>query len=489
MHANSAARYSNVSPREAARELLRRQDAQTSLLAFTEYTVPGYIPGYVHQQIAAAFDRVEAGEVDRLLILTCPQHGKSQLSSQRYPAYSLGRNPAHDVISASAVAMLAEKFGQDVRNCISSREYQNLFPGTRLAEDSQAKGQWRTQSGGSYYAVGIGGAVMGRGATRLVIDDPFASMEEAQSQRARDRVWDWYTGTAYNRVRPGGAIVVICHRMHEDDLAGRLLASQDNGDKWTVVELPVSGVPLWPERFNTEFYARLKAVTPPLYWSALYEQNPQPEEGTFFKREWFWFYKPEEARLVRKYLSSDFAFTENGGDYTEIGIHGVGVEKGETRLYLCMDGWYGQADQVDWVDQYLALVKRHRPIVEFGEGGMPRRASEGLITRMRREQHIPGGRVEWVPSVNDKVSRAASLRAMASMGRVGLPDNDYGHRVLAQLLGFPAAKHDDAVDMCGLMARVLDQAHPAMAVASKPRVVKDRWDKAFEGDEGGSWRV
>lgn len=489
MPPSSAATSSCISPQAAARELLRRDDSTASLLAFTEYTTPGYRPGYIHKVIAEQFDRVSRGEIDRLMLLCPPQHGKSALGSQRFPAYRLGLTPRRDVISASATSLLAEKFGQDVRNCISSHEYQNLFPGTRLAEDSQAKGQWRTQSGGSYYAVGIGGAVMGRGADDLVIDDPFSSMVDAQSQVMRNKVWDWYTGTAYNRVRPGGSISLICHRMHQDDLAGRLLASQDSGDKWTVVELPVSGVPLWPERFNPEFYARLKAVTPPLYYSALYEQNPQPEEGTFFKKEWFWFYKPDETRLVRKYLSSDFAFTENGGDYTEIGIHGVGFEKGETRLYLCMDGWYGQADQVNWVDQYLALVKRHRPIVEFGEGGMPRRASEGLITRMRREQHIPGGRVEWVPSVSDKVSRAASLRAMASMGRVGLPDNDYGHRVLAQLLGFPAAKHDDAVDMCGLMARVLDQAHPAMAVVNKPRVVKDRWDKAFEGDEGGSWRV
>ncbi len=469
--------------------MLRRRQARQSLLAFTDYTTPNYQSGYVHQQIAAAFDRVEAGEVDRLMILTCPQHGKSVLSSQNYPAYSLGRDPKHDVISASAVAMLAEKFGQDVRNKVASPEYQRLFPGTSLAEDSQAKGQWRTSKGGSYYAVGIGGAVMGRGADRLIIDDPFASMEEAQSQRARDRVWDWFTGTAYNRVRPGGAIVLICHRMNEDDLAGRLLAAQDSGDKWTVVELPVSGKPLWPERFDQAFYDRLKAVTPPLYWSALYEQNPQPEEGTFFKREWFWRYKPDDVPTVRKYMTSDFAFTENGGDFTELGIHGVCQSDRETKLYLCMDGWYGQQDQVNWVDQYMALVQRHRPLVEFSEAGMPRRASEGLITRVRRERKIPGGLVEWIPSLTDKVSRATSLRAMASMGRVGLPDNDYGERVLTQLLGFPAAKDDDAVDMVGLMARVIDQAHPAMAITQRPKVSRDRWDRAFEGDEGNSWRL
>lgn len=464
-----------------------RRDARRGLLKFTEAVTPRYQTGRVHRIISDQLDRVESGEVDRLMLLVCPRHGKSLLASQRYPAYALGRNPALSIISASATAPLAEDHGREVRNLIESDEYRALFQ-TKLAEDSTAKGKWLTQDGGGYYAVGIGGAIMGRGADRLIIDDPFASMAEAQSQTTRDKVWNWYQGSAYNRLQPGGAIVLIQHRMHEDDLAGRLLASQDNGDKWTVVELPVSGVPLWPERFNPEFYARLKAVTPPLYWSALYEQNPQPEEGTFFQRAWFWFYNPQDAK-GRKYLTSDFAFTENGGDFTEIGIHGVYQDRGETKLYLCLDGWYGQQDQVNWAEEYMTLVARHRPVVEFGEGGMTRRASEGLLTRVRRERKAPGGKIEWMPSVSDKVARAASLRAMASMGRVGLPDNDYGHRVLAQLLGFPAGKHDDAVDMVAMMARAIDQAHPAMALGAKPTVVKDRWDKAFDGDEGGSWRV
>jgi hypothetical protein len=332
---------------------------------------------------------------------------------------------------------------------------------------------------------------MGRGGELGLIDDPFATWEDGQSQLSRDKAWDWYTGTFYNRMRPGAPIIVIQHRMHEDDLVGRLLARQaEGGDRWEVVELPAHlDDPPWPERYDRKSLERIKANTDHLKWSALYLQNPQPEDGTFFKREWFWFYDPGKVPTVRKYLSSDFAFTENGGDFTEIGIHGVLQEKGETRLYLCLDGWYGQADQVNWVDQYLSLVQRHRPAVEFGEGGMPRRAAEGLITRVRRERQIPGGRVEWIPSMADKVSRATSLRAMASMGRVGLPDNDYGQRVMSQLLGFPSAKYDDCVDMCGLMARVIDQAHPAMALQPKAVVRIDKWDRVFDGDGAESWRT
>lgn len=470
---------------------MRRDEAAESLLRFSEYTTPNWKPGKIHRVICDQLDRVVRGEVDRLMLLCPPQHGKSTVASRRFPAYLLGKNPQTDVISASATAQLAEEFGRDVRNCIGSHDYKNLFPGTQLAEDSQAKGRWNTAQGGGYYAVGIGGALMGRGAELGLIDDPFATWEDGQSQLSRHKAWEWYRGTFYNRIRPGGKIIVIQHRMHEDDLVGRLLAQQaSGGDRWEVVELPADlNDPPWPERYDRAALERIKANTDPLKWSALYMQNPQPEEGTFFQKDWFWFYDPATVPTTRKYLTSDFAFTENGGDYTEIGIHGVMQERGETKLYLCLDGWYGQADQMDWVEQYLALVQRHRPMVEFGEGGMPRRASEGLILKLRRERHIPGGRVEWLPSVNDKVSRASALRAMASMGRVGLPDNDYGHRILGQLLGFPGAKYDDAVDMCGMMARVIDHAHPAMALGGRPVIVKDKWDRAFESDEGDSWRV
>jgi len=172
------------------------------------------------------------------MLLLPPQHGKSHIASRRYPAFTLGRDPRHDIISASATSTLAEEFGRDVRNLLATREYRALFS-TTLAEDSQAAGHWKTQEGGSYYAVGIGGALMGRGATRLIIDDPFATMADAQSENARDRVWDWYVGTAYNRVRPKGAIVLIQHRMHEDDLAGRLIERQKaGGDTWEIVLLP-----------------------------------------------------------------------------------------------------------------------------------------------------------------------------------------------------------------------------------------------------------
>jgi hypothetical protein len=162
---------------------------------------------------------------------------------------------------------------------IAGDKYRVLF-NTALAPDSHAKGKWHTSAGGLYYSLGIEGNVMGRGAHVMLIDDPFASMGDALSEVTRKTVWDWYSGTAYNRLMPGGAIILINHRMHEDDLAGRLLAQQAaGGDRWEVVELPAisdDGAALWPQAYPIEALARIRLNTQARFWSALYQQRPAP---------------------------------------------------------------------------------------------------------------------------------------------------------------------------------------------------------------------
>src|SRR5262249_22762121 len=209
---------------------------------------------------------------------------------KRFPAWYLGRQPHKQFISVSATAELAYDFGRDVRNIISSQEYREVFD-TTLAEDSQAKGKWHTSHGGVFYAIGIDGSVMGRGGDVILIDDPYASMQDALSETTRENVWKFYQGTLYNRLQPGGAIVLINHRMHEDDLTGRLLAQQAaGGDQWTVVELPAineQGEALWPEAYPLEALERIRRNTLPRFWSALYQQRPAPDEGDYFLRDWF----------------------------------------------------------------------------------------------------------------------------------------------------------------------------------------------------------
>jgi len=390
------------------------------------------------------------------------------------------------VISASATAQLAEEFGREVRNCIDSQEYRALFPNTQLAEDSQAKGRWSTNEGGGYYAVGMGGALMGRGGELGIIDDPFATWEEAQSQLTRDKAWDWYTGTFYNRIRPGGPIIVIQHRMHEDDLVGRLIEQQNHGgDKWEIIELPaLLDDPPWIERYDRAALERIKAISGPRKWSALYLQNPTPDEGTFFKREWFRFY--QKPPLLNHFMSSDFAVTEEGGDFTSLGTHGIDANDD---LYLAVDYWSGQTSADVWVDKICDQILAKKPFAFFGESGVIKRSVEPFLKKRMRERKA-FCRIDdcWLPSISDKASRALALQARAAMGKVLLPDNEHGHKILTQLLQFPAGKYDDDVDMCGLMARAIDQSHPAIASVAKQKPAQPDYG-GFEDKDEDNWKV
>lgn len=394
----------------------------------------------------------------------------------------LGIDPHADVISASATAQLAEEFGREVRNCIGSQEYRNIFPDTKLAEDSQAKGRWNTEQGGGYYAVGVGGALMGRGGNLGLIDDPFATWDDAQSELQREKVWDWYTGTFYNRIRPGGPIIVIQHRMHEDDLVGRLLQQQAaGGDRWEVVELPANlDDPPWPERYDRAALERIKAISGPRKWSALYMQNPTPDEGTFFKREWFEFFDPKKI-TGHAYTTGDFAVTEGEGDYTEIGTHKFYSDT----LYLACDGWRGQTSADQWIERAVDQFAAHKPMCFFGETGPIRRSVEPFLTRRMRERRAYC-RLEWLTRGHDKATCARPLQAMAAMGRVKIADTEYGHHLLNQMLQFPAGKYDDAVDMAALIGMAIDQAHPALLVKPVEKPKRDGWD---DDNEVSSWKV
>lgn len=462
---------------------MRRRQARSNLRSFTEYSTPNWHAGKIHRQICAQLDRVERGEIDRLMLLCPPQHGKSQITSRRYPAYMLGKDARRDIIAASATAELAEGFGRDVRNCVLSEEYQNLFPDTQLAEDSHAKGRWNTSQGGSYYAIGVEGQLFGKGGAGIV-DDPFGSWADAQTQLKRDKVWAWYTGTFYNRIRPGEPIVVIQHRMHEDDLAGRLIAHQQSGgDKWEIVELPaLVDDPPWVERYDKPALERIRANSDPRQWSALYLQNPTPDEGTFFQRAWFDFYDPAKVEGGHLYTTGDFAVTEGGGDFTELATH----RYLDGTLYLACAGWYGQTAADEWIERLIDQFARFKPLCFYGESGPIRRSIEPFLTRRMRERK-KFCRLEWLPRPHDKPTMARPLQAMASAGQVKLPDNEYGHRLLNQLLNFPAGKLDDAVDMAALMALAIDQAHSGVVVRLEKKPKKDNWDDDLDDQRVSLW--
>jgi predicted phage terminase large subunit-like protein len=351
-----------------------------------------------------------------------------------------------------------------------------VFPSVELAPDSHAANRMNTNHGGAYVAAGVGTAVTGRGAHIALIDDPFKDREEADSERRRDVVWDWYRSTLFTRLMPGGSIVLIQTRWHEDDLAGRLLAAEDD---WEVLELPaidVDGKALWPSWYDEAALARIKATVGPREWSALYQQRPQPDEGTFFQRSWFkeWEAKP----ALRYYGSSDYAVTDGDGDYT---VHRVWGIDAAGALYR-VDGWRGQATSDVWIEEKLNLINKYKPLAWFGEGGVIQKAIEPMLRRRMRERNTYC-RLEWLPSVHDKPTRARSFQAMAASGRVYFEKQ----ADLGEFLSFPAGKHDDEVDTASLIGRAIDQAHPAMVQSQRPAKPKDRWNTDAREEE--SWKV
>lgn len=467
---------------------MRRRKARTSLLGFVDYTFPTYVPAPHHKLIADKLEAVERGEIDRLMINMPPRHGKSELASRRFPAWFLGRNPGRSIIAASYNSDLAGDFGRQVRNIVADPLYRALYD-VELADDSRAANRWNTKDGGAYVAAGVGTAITGRGADVLLIDDPLKDREEADSELQRNKVWDWYTSTGYTRLAPGGRIIVIQTRWHEDDLSGRLLEqSKRGGDKWEVLELPAindAGEALWPEFYPLPVLERLRAVLPVRDWTALYQQRPAPEEGDFFRREWFKFYDKTPANL-RIYGASDYAVTAKGGDYT---VHGVvGVDPNDD-IYV-LDIWRAQAESNVWVESFIDRVASYKPLTWAEEQGQIIKSLGPFIDKRMRERKVYCHR-EQMASVADKPTRARAFQARAAMGKVFLPHSaPWIADLMGELLAFPTGKHDDQVDVLSLIGRLLD----VMVGGRKPGQVEKpqgRWDRAFaraRGDSDDGWK-
>lgn len=443
------------------------------------------------------------------MVLMPPGSAKSTYATVRFPAYFLGQMVDKGVITASYNERLATRFGRKVRNLIRSREYQRIFPRTTLAEDSQAKGEWETSEEGFYFATGIGGGVTGRRADLAVIDDPIKGRKEADSELIRDNAWDWYIDDFRTRLKPGGSIVVIQTRWHQDDLAGRILPDDwdgqsgwveaRDGEQWYVICLPARsgendilgrqpGQWLWTDWFTPEWWeqtertARQKDVRT---WNSLYQQTPTDEEGTFFKREWFPRFKlGEQPAHTNKYLSSDFAVTEGDGDYTEFGVCEL---DSDDDLWLT-DWWYGQESADTWIDAELDLIAKHKPLVALGESGVIRRSVEPFLKKRSRERRVYCN-FEWITRTNDKPSMARAIQARAAQGKVHIPNTPWGDRLLEQLVAFPAGKNDDAVDVLALMGLALDgMVGGVVPPAAKPKdPMGDYTDDDFEADD--SWKM
>jgi hypothetical protein len=272
-----------------------RKRVADDFMEYVQQVWPSFIHGQHHARMARAFEEVARGECKRLIVNMPPRHTKSEFASYLLPSWFFGKFPNKKIIQTSHTAELAVGFGRKVRNLVDSEVYKRLFPALDLQSDSKAAGRWNTNFGGEYFAIGVGGAVTGKGADLLIIDDPHSEQEATLAEvnpEIYDKTYEWYTSGPRQRLQPGGSIVIVMTRWSKRDLTAQVLksAAQRGGEEWKVIEFPAllpSGRPLWPEFWSEVELNALKEELPNSKWQAQYQQSPTSEAGAIVKREWW----------------------------------------------------------------------------------------------------------------------------------------------------------------------------------------------------------
>ena len=437
---------------QALLEMDKIERSKESFLYFVTQMWPIFISGSHHKIMADAFERVANGELKRLIINMPPRHTKSEFASFLLPAWFLGKFPHKKIIQTAHTAELATGFGRKVRNLVSSEQYQKVFS-TKLSSDSKAAGRWNTHMGGDYFAIGVGGAVTGKGADLLIIDDPHSEQEAKQANPAVfDGVYEWFTSGPRQRLQPGGAIIIVMTRWSKRDLTGQILKNSDKDgvDQWEVIDFPAimpNGNPLWPGFWSKTALEALKAELPVSKWEAQYQQNPTSEEGAIIKREhwmvWDKKHPPECEYIIQSW---DTAFEKNNrADYSACTTWGVFQhpnKNGDLKAnIILLDAFKERMEFPDLKRKALEVYREYEPdtlIVEKRAAGAP------LIYEMRK-MGIPVA--EYTPGKgNDKISRVNAISALFESGMVWCPETRWAEEVMDELASFPNGDHDDLVD-------------------------------------------
>jgi len=421
--------------------------AKEDFLSFVKCVWPDFIEGAHHRHVAEKFNKIANGEIKRLIVNMPPRHTKSEFASYLLPSWMVGRNPKLKIIQATHTGELAIRFGRKAKHLIDSEEYKKIFI-TKLQEDSKAAGRWETAQGGEYFAAGVGGAITGRGADLLIIDDPH-SEQDALSETKLESAYEWYTSGPRQRLQPGASIVLVMTRWSTKDLTSMLLKNQKEAkaDQWEVVEFPAimeDEAPMWPEYWNKEELLKVKATLPVAKWNAQWMQHPTSEEGAIIKREWWRKWKhdwiPKLQHVIQSY---DTAFMKKEtADFSAITTWGVFFLNEDSPLNLILlDSLKGRYEFPELRRRALEQYKYWTPetvIIESKASGLP-------LTHELRQMDIPV--VNFTPSKgNDKHVRVNSVAPLFESGIIWAPEQKFAEEVIEECAAFPYGDHDDLVD-------------------------------------------
>lgn len=447
------------------RELLRRS-ATKHLDSFILYTYADYQMGWVHKEICDTLDQflrdVEAQKSPRLIVCQPPRSGKSEIVSRRFPAYALGKNPDLQIIATSYSSDLVSRFNRDVQRIIDDDIYREIFPSTTLngrnvKTDTRAS-YIRTSDlfevvghKGSYRSTGVGGGITGQGADILIIDDPIKDRAEANSPTIREKLWDWYTSTAYTRLSPGGGVIVMATRWHTDDLIGRLIQKmqEGSGDDFNVITYPAiaehdephrkAGEALHPERYDLEQLNAIRQTIGPQDWSALYQQRPVPEGGAVFKIDAFKRWNSTNLPPAFDQILGSWDMTFKDSKSSDYVVGQVWGRKG-VDLYL-LDLFRGQWDFTKTLEMFALMTAKyprtHRWLIEDKANG------SAIISVLKKQIHG----ITPITPTESKLERAYAVTPLIEAGNVYIPESaTWLANFEDELLNFPAGAHDDQVD-------------------------------------------
>ena len=454
-----------LSPEEAAEvevlldELEKRRSAKAcrdDLIEFCKKMQEDYKVGKHHRMLADELMAITEGTKDRVCVNMPPRHGKSQLVSIYFPAWFIGKYPNKKILMVSHTSDLAVDFGRKVRNIIDSAAYKEIFPTVTLAADSKSAGRWNTNSGGEYFACGVGSALAGRGADLLLVDDPHNEQDILSGNLdIFERAYEWFAYGARTRLMPGGRVAIIQTRWHQDDLTGRMvrdMTQNEGSDQYEVVEFPAifnentpDERPLWPEFFDLQALKRTKASMPVFQWNAQYQQNPTGEEAAIVKRDWWNIWKGERPPACEYVIMAldAAAETNNRADFTSITTWGVFLNE-ETEAYnvVLLNAIKKRVEFPELKDLALREYQDYEPDAFIVE---KKSAGTALYQELRRTGMVIQ---EYTPhrGSGDKMARLNSVADIIRSGLVWVPETRWAEEVVEELAAFPFASHDDHVD-------------------------------------------